>query len=474
MSALRTKKRFKILAGAALAFSLIVAPVVANGAAAADMVGVVGTPQAATPEANNETYWEALYADHKADCYKVDGPYSSSHGTISDDKKTITLVPFNQAWPGDHWEALIIKAGDTNLVTRHPQAGVAYASPINAGGKQADVSHWIVCKGTTPAEEPDVVTPTLELTPPTCEADGSITFGENVIWTSKVNPDGTTTWTAAPKPGTVFPEEATTQWTVPTDLSKLTEGCGSGEPPTPVRSVTTKTTFDCESTTATVTTTTTITEYVWDAETETWVLGEPVSSDVVTERPLTEDELADCALLPGDIESVCIGDVPYLGYQVILPEGHEAEGENPVTITFVNPDGDDHVVTGQPLSGTLLWPGASASEPKMWPGWELVDGEYAQTDGNFAWTREGITIRFDVNPSYSTEVEYPQANALCANPPVGGGEPSQNSGSGTPAPALAVTGGGMSPVIAAAGGIALLLGAAALVVVAARRRHAAS
>ncbi|WP_194409412.1 hypothetical protein [Microbacterium cremeum] len=449
------------------------APVVANGAAAEEpaLVGVVGTLEAATPEANQESYWETRYADHQAECYKVDGARSSSHGTISADKKTITLVPFQDAWPGDHWEALIIKAGNTNNVIRHPEAGVAYASPSN-GNNQADVSHWIVCKGTTPA--PAVVVPDLQLTPPTCLAEGLITRSENADWTSQEHEDGTTTWTAVPKAGTVFETGVKISWTTP-NLAKLTEGCESGDPekPEPLRSVTTKTTFDCDSTTAVVTTTTTVTEHVWDAETETWVLGEPVSTDEVTERPLTQDELADCPLLPGEILSVCVGDVPYLGYEVILPEGYEVDSETPVTITFLNPDGDDHVVPGQPLAGTLLWPGASATEPKMWPGWELVDGEYAQTDGNFAWTREGITIRFEVNPSYSTEVEYPPATALCANPPVGGGEPFENSTPGT-TPGLAATGGGVSPLIPAAAGLAVLLGIAALAVVAVRRRHTAS
>lgn len=548
MSALRTKKRIKILAGAALALSLVVAPLVANGAAAAEpaLVGQVGVWEASTNENNSVKYWEDRYKDHQADCYKVDGPHSSSHGTISADKKTITLKAFDQSWPGDHWEALIIKAGNTNNVIRHPEAGVAYASPLTSNGKnQADVSHWIVCKGTTPEEEPEpeVVVPSLTFTPPTCLADGVVTRSSGVNWTFKANDDGTTTWTATPVEGTTFPEGAQTSWTVP-NLGKLPLGHESCRPTQPPAEVTEVETFeyDCESASVTITTTTTTTPYVWNGE--AWVPGESTEtvetddramtadekmdcplpntkieygswqdgewecsdtevtqtrevtttvyeydeqgnptakSSVATEtqtRLLTQEELAECPLLPGDIESVCVGDVPYLGYEVILPEGYEADSETPVTITFLNPDGDDYVVTDQALSGTLLWPGASATEPKMWPGWELVDGEYVQTDGNYAWTREGITIRFEVNPSYSTEVEYPQATALCANPPIGGGEPSENpvtpAPSGTPAPALAVTGGGVSPLVPAAGGIALLLGIAALAVVAARRRQSAS
>jgi hypothetical protein len=100
----------------------------------------------------------------------------------------------------------------------------------------------------------------------------------------------------------------------------------------------------------------------------------------------------------------------------------------------------------------------------MWPGWELVNGEYVQTDGNYAWTRSGVTVRFEVNPSYSTEIFYPEASAECANPPVGGGD--------DPTGALAATGGGISPMFAVAGGAALFAGISAVVIAASRRRLA--
>ncbi|MFK4834627.1 hypothetical protein ACI3KY_02740 [Microbacterium sp. ZW T2_14] len=200
------------------------------------------------------------------------------------------------------------------------------------------------------------------------------------------------------------------------------------------------------------------------------------STTKVTEtqtRPLTQAEIGEtCDLVPGEIQSVCVGDVPYLGYAVSLPEGFVADSANPVTITFVNPDGEDYVVEDQPLSGKLLWPGASDGNPKMWPGWDLVDGEYVQTDGNFAWTRAGVTVEFEVNPTYTTEVEYPQATALCANPPVGSGDEPAGTPTSTDAEALAVTGGGVSPIIVAAGGTALLAGIAVVAIVAYRRRHA--
>ncbi|MDQ7878277.1 hypothetical protein Q9R08_09865 [Microbacterium sp. QXD-8] len=467
------KRTLKAFAGALVAAALVVAPLVTAGASAedasavwpADTVGVKGELVPWNEDTNHTDYWKQKYPD-AVSCYSSDG--DTDHGRITGGGKTVTLNEYSPSWPGDHWEVLVIKAGNLwNSVIENPDAGVAYASPPNNSGQQASVSHWIVCKGKTTV--PELVTPTLTWTLPTCEAAGELFQGDGVKWVSTPGENGSTIWTATPAPGKAFPAGVTTQWTVP-DLSKLVQGCGSNEPeqPDPLESESSKTTFDCATTTATITTTTTTTAYVWNAETKTWVLGEPTSSDVVTERPLTEAEIgANCPLVPGDIDSVCVGDVPYLGYELTLPEGFVADSETPVTITFVNPDGEDYVVENQPLSGELLWPGASATAPKMWPGWELVNGEYVETDGNYAWTRAGVTVRFEVNPSYSTEVQYPEASAECANPPIGGGTPAS-----TDAEALAVTGGGVSPVIVAAGGAALLAGIAVVAIAAYRRRHA--
>ncbi|MCP2638052.1 hypothetical protein K0817_015975 [Microbacterium sp. HD4P20] len=522
----------------ALAASLIVAPLVATSASAtedADLVGVVGEWENSTSETNKESYWEERYKEFNAVCYShaSDG---GAHGGLSDGKKTVTLKPFQQGWPGDEWVVLVVKGGNEKInVIERPTAGVAYASPLNGGGQQADVSHWIVCKGDAPEEdptEPTIVTPTLEFTEPSCDAAGEITKSDNVLWTSAPGADGSTVWTATPKDGTKFAPNAKTEWTVPAldQLPASHEDCRPDQPPAVV-TTSHATDFDCESVTATVTTTTTTTPYVWNGEawvpgtaTEevttaeremtadekmdcplpdtkveytAWEDGEwecgdtqvtqtrevtttvyeydqqgnptPSSSTVVEtqDRDLTQEEIAECPLLPGEIGSVCIGDVPYLGYEVLLPEGYEVDSETPVRITFVNPDGEDYVVENQPLAGTLLWPGASATAPKMWPGWALVDGEYVQTEGNYAWTREGVAVEFHVNPDYETAITYPEATALCANPPIGGGDPTP-----TPSapPALAVTGADVSPVVPIAGGAALLLGLAALAIAAYRRK----
>ncbi|GAA1723038.1 hypothetical protein GCM10009809_18590 [Isoptericola hypogeus] len=161
----------------------------------------------------------------------------------------------------------------------------------------------------------------------------------------------------------------------------------------------------------------------------------------------------DCALVPGDIAAVCESEVPYLGYEVGLPEGLVVDDETPLTVTFVNPDGEDYVVTDQPLAGSLLWPGASDTEPLQWPGWEQqADGSYVETDGNYAWTRDGVQVRFEVNPDYVTVVDYPAASTQCANPPgMGGGD--VVAGATPEGPQLAATG----ATVAGVAGIAVLL-----------------
>ena len=222
---------------------------------------------------------------------------------------------------------------------------------------------------------PEVVTPSLTWTLPTCDMDGVVTRSNGVTWNFKVNDDGTTTWTASPAEGTIFPEGAQVSWTVP-NLGKLPIGhdsCRPTQPPAEVTEVEDYV-YDCASTSVTITTTTTTTPYVWGGE--AWVPGEPsetvetdvramtadekmdcplpntkveygawqdgewecgdtevtqtrevtttvyeydeqgnstAKSTVATEtqtRDLTQEELAECPLLPGDILSACVGGVP--------------------------------------------------------------------------------------------------------------------------------------------------------------------
>ena len=473
MPFLRAKNLGRSLAGALLAATLVVAPLVTAGASAAEpasagqLIGAVGAMEPATAEANSLKYWEKRYAEHGAVCYNSER--SSSHGELTDGNKTVTLYPYQDSWPGDHWEVLVVKAGNTNNVIHHPVAGVAYASPLNEGGKQAEVSHWIVCKGTTPVPpvQPAATVKTVESSSVNC-ATAVVTITTITTTTPFVWLAGT--WT----PGT--PSDVTTTSTRAMTLAEKLD-C-----PRPQASVEYAPWVDgewkCGDTQVTQTRSVTTTVFGYDAE-----ANPTQSSSIAIEtktRELTQAELVKCPLMPGDIASVCVGDVPYLQYGVTLPEGLIVADPTPVTITFVNPTGEDYVITDMPLSSTVLWPGASASEPKMWPGWALEGDIYVPTEGNFAWTRSGVTIRFDVNPSYETSIQYPQASVLCANPAltgIGGGDPTPEPAAPavSPAPAAAASGalavtGTTVPLWAIGGAASALLAGTVLVAFAVRRR----
>jgi len=139
-----------------------------------ELIGEVGELLPWTAVTNQPSYWEDFGPHENATCYSHS--VDSSHGSITDGGKTVTLNAYGASWPGDHWELLVVKGGSvSNNVIVHPLAGVAYASPLNAAGQQSDVSHFIVCKGTTPDVEPVEVTPSLVFTPGTCQATGTVT-----------------------------------------------------------------------------------------------------------------------------------------------------------------------------------------------------------------------------------------------------------------------------------------------------------
>ncbi|MGH8773699.1 MAG: LPXTG cell wall anchor domain-containing protein [Jiangellaceae bacterium] len=117
------------------------------------------------------------------------------------------------------------------------------------------------------------------------------------------------------------------------------------------------------------------------------------------------------------LEPVCDNDVPYLEYEIIAQDFTPTE----VTITWVNPVGDDVVYEDVPLSGRVLWAGAVVDEdgnPLDWPGWtQLPDGTWVEGD-EFDWVRPSVEVVFSVNPDVSVTVDYPPSSPVCnANPP---------------------------------------------------------
>ena len=129
------------------------------------------------------------------------------------------------------------------------------------------------------------------------------------------------------------------------------------------------------------------------------------STTVPTVPPTTIVRELDLAAIGAE----CFNDIPYLKYAIDYPAGQSA------TITFLNPEGADIVYEDVPLSGAVLWPGASETPPD-WPGWILQDGVWVAADDGFLWARGEVSVLFEVNPSTVLTVSYPQSSEACADP----------------------------------------------------------
>jgi hypothetical protein len=176
------------------------------------------------------------------------------------------------------------------------------------------------------------------------------------------------------------------------------------------------------------------------------------------------------SLLAQGAGSVCVGAAAHLSYEVSGVNAAELE-PNPLTITWVNDEGGQSVVmAGLPLTGRALWPGVlldSAGTVTDWPGWELKNGVWVESNDGFAWVRPGVRVEFSVAGSQvATEVAYPAATTACANPP--GVPRTEPLGNPATQAQLAFTGPEVAAPLASAGGLVLL--GTGVVLVARRRR----
>ena len=179
------------------------------------------------------------------------------------------------------------------------------------------------------------------------------------------------------------------------------------------------------------------------------------------------------------LQPVCDGNVPYLVYDVDVT----GTPEDSVTITWLNPSGDDVVQAGLPLSGRVLWPGASvdaAGNPTGWPGWVFEDGEWVE-GGSFGWVRPTADVLFQVNPETTVSVAYPPSTPSCATNPPGKTTPAsltanaKTTAAGAKVTSASAEEGGLAATGATVGkvagiGAALLLVGGGLVLVARRGR----
>ncbi|MBL8520265.1 MAG: DUF11 domain-containing protein [Betaproteobacteria bacterium] len=114
---------------------------------------------------------------------------------------------------------------------------------------------------------------------------------------------------------------------------------------------------------------------------------------------------------------VCFRDTPYVDYNATALGFSPSGG---VKVTWQKSTGEVvAVLTGQPMSGRLLWPGAAVDaggNPIAWPGWAYVEEEWIWVDDGL---RPDMRIVFEVNPTAQVTVTYPPASPACnANPPL--------------------------------------------------------
>jgi LPXTG-motif cell wall-anchored protein len=164
-------------------------------------------------------------------------------------------------------------------------------------------------------------------------------------------------------------------------------------------------------------------------------------------------------------QTQCTNNVPRIAYQAVV----EGTNATTATITFINPTGADIVLTNQPLSGTLLWPGATVDadgNATDWPGWtQLASGEWIEGD-SFDWARPNLAMQFAVNPVTDAVVVYPATKPACG--PTGGASSAGVTQVSHGISRLSSTGTTVTPLLAVAGGL-VVVGLGALLAVRRRR-----
>lgn len=126
----------------------------------------------------------------------------------------------------------------------------------------------------------------------------------------------------------------------------------------------------------------------------------------------------------------CDNDTPWIDYTVVVDDPDGRLTNRNARLIFEHPTNSslDHIVelgeldANDLLEGRILWPGASVdpitNEPTGWPGWAFENGEWVETDGNFAWTRSLTSVTLEVNPTMQIAISYPPATPECVAGPV--------------------------------------------------------
>lgn len=156
-----------------------------------------------------------------------------------------------------------------------------------------------------------------------------------------------------------------------------------------------------------------------------------VASVTSTTRGVTGDDDDETVLvkwLEVTAASECVLDAPWFDYSIDA-RNLDTTGRT-LTVTWSDKAGnvihtDEVALSGGPISGKLLWPGAAVNADGVgiaWPGWrpalpgETPEFENLVLDPALAEypLREDTVVTFSINPSATVEVAYPQQTEACA------------------------------------------------------------
>ncbi len=294
---------------------------------------------------NDPAYWETQLGDG-ASCVKHNPGDTTADGVITDAGTSVTLNAGN-------WALLVVNSGaagpdgNGNLVYNNPVAGFAYFGPLNSGGQQGNVSHWIVCSGPT-APQPESKVTSTEWVDGAWECDDTTVEQTRTVTTTPYVLVGNE-WQLDDANAVTNNETRTRPLT-----SEELASCVPDQPEAKVTSTEwVDGAWECGDTTVEQTRTTTVTDYVL-VEGQ-WQLDE-ANAKVSTEtrmRSLTADEQFSCDVAvvtqsPAFVDPTCDG-----GAEIILPEttgvtytasGPAAAGAT-ITVTATAQSG--YVLTGQ-------------------------------------------------------------------------------------------------------------------------------
>jgi len=184
------------------------------------------------------------------------------------------------------------------------------------------------------------------ITAATCDADGSAALG--TVVNAKLDGDldqtaGTHTATFTANPGSEFEGSGATfseDYTVPAKLTGQ-QCVVKPEQPKPIVTTETSTFTDCDAKLDTTTVTTTTVNYVYDADSNTWVKDKPVVMTTQSTKPATEQECPTKVVTPPTKPTNPTPKPTVTPKKVVAPAPAPSQSATPVKATLADTGSDN-------------------------------------------------------------------------------------------------------------------------------------